>query len=167
MKGFLCSEGFIYIKRMDSCVVLTHWLKLSSLLSLCVGPQPLLSTSCSSWKPHLGPPPSRPTLSPTCTRRDHPSLTPITLCLTSHNTYFAVPLVKWNSYFMAIQETLKHKKFFSALWSPLSPHCALCICTWHRPNFPIGRNTCSTIKTNILLASARQLLKRQHSFLSL
>ena len=48
---------------------------------------------------------------------------------------------------MERQEKLKHKKF-SALWPPLSPHCALCI---HQTS-PIGRNTCLAIKSTILLA---------------
>ena len=30
----------------------------------------------------------------------------------------------------------KHKKMFSGLWPPLSPHCASCICIRHWPNLP-------------------------------
>ena len=37
---------------------------------------------------------------------------------------------------MARQEKFKYKKFFSVLWPPVSPHCALHMCTTHQPNLP-------------------------------
>ena len=49
-------------------------------------------------------------------------------------------------------------KKFSLPFGLLSPlYCALCICI--DQTSPIGRNTCSTIRNNTLLAPARQLLK--------
>ena len=36
---------------------------------------------------------------------------------------------------MAEQEVFQHKYFFSALWHPVSLHCALCICISHQPDF--------------------------------
>ena len=49
----------------------------------------------------------------------------------------------------------KFKQKISALWPPLSPQCAWCICIMHQPNLP----HCSTVKGNILAASTRYSLK--------
>ena len=64
---------------------------------------------------------------------------------------------------MARQEKLKTQKFFSAIWLSLSPHCALCVT--HCTNLPAGRNTCSTIRCNILLASVSSV-QFSHSVVS-
>ena len=54
---------------------------------------------------------------------------------------------------------LNRKKIFSLPSVFLSPlYCASSIYIMHQPNLPIGRNTCSAIKSSIL-ASARQLPK--------
>ena len=61
----------------------------------------------------------------------------------------------------------KFNQKFSLFWPPLSIHCALCIYIIHHHNQAslINRNTCSTIKTNILLAATRQVLKKITFFL--
>ena len=67
----------------------------------------------------------------------------------------------WNKIHILWQDKKNlNKKIFSALWHPLPPHCGLCMCIMHHQTSPNGRNTCSTINSNILLASTRQLLKR-------
>ena len=66
--------------------------------------------------------------------------------------------VKQNSYWMARQEKYKWK-FFLCPFVLFSLHCP-CVSAWYvdQPS-PISRNTCSAIKSNILPASARHLLK--------
>ena len=55
----------------------------------------------------------------------------------------------------------KKKNFFSLLFGLLSPrYSVLCICIIHHPDLPSGRNTCSTIKSNILLTQERKFLKK-------
>lgn len=71
----------------------------------------------------------------------------------------SLPFVKCNSYFMARQKFVqKRSPPFGPLSSPAVPvRGASAICSNHA--FPIGRNTCSAMKTNTLPVSARQLLR--------
>ena len=46
-------------------------------------------------------------------------------------------------------------------FSLLSPNTVHCVSALDMEQTPISRNTCSTIKNNILLTSTRQLLKRK------
>ena len=55
---------------------------------------------------------------------------------------------------MARQEKLNKNFLCPSFLSP--PYSSLCIYIWHQPNLPISRNTCSTMKSNILLASVSE-----------
>lgn len=83
--------------------------------------------------------------------KTHPAEISYTSELWDINSKIVISALKQNFYFMARQKKLKQK--FSLPFGLPSPHILHCV------SFPKSRNTCSTIRSNIPLASTRQFFK--------
>lgn len=83
--------------------------------------------------------------------KTHPAEISYTSELWDSNSKIVISALKQNFYFMARQKKLKQK--FSLPFGLPSPHILHCV------SFPKSRNTCSTIRSNIPLASTRQFFK--------
>ena len=84
-------------------------------------------------------------------KKNHPAEISYTSELWDINSKIVISALKQNFYFMGRQKKSKQK--FSLPFGLPSPYILHCV------SFPNSRNTCSTIRSNIPLASTRQFLK--------